>query len=366
MDSTAATNPMLGVIIFALGGLAGAVFYMPFKKVKNWAWESYWLVYALFGLLIVPLALALTTSPNLFAVLKSAPRNEVVYGYLCGAAWGVGGLTWGLMIRFLGVGLGLALGCGICSAAGTIIPPILAGKIGTLVGTPAANASLLGVIVSLAGIVMVGMAGMSKEKEMPEEAKKKSVAEYSFKKGILAACFSGLMSSAMNFGLQGGPSLQKLAEATAPVTSPTWSGMPILVVVLLGGLTVNALWCLFLNMKNKTLSDYAKADAPILGNIVFAGLAGAIWCSQFICLKTGEPAMGDSKYIGFALLLASAIMFSSVLGIFLGEWKGTSNRTRTLLALGLVLLLSSAVIGGYSGKLSQKVAAQPVPAAAKT
>ena len=114
----ATTNPALRVLIFALGGLAGAVFYLPFKKVKNWAWESYWLVYALFGLLIVPWVLAFTTSPNTFSVLKAAPGKELWYCYLCGAAWGIGGLTWGLMIRYLGVGLGLALGCGICSAAG--------------------------------------------------------------------------------------------------------------------------------------------------------------------------------------------------------------------------------------------------------
>ncbi len=363
MDPSTATNPMLGVVIFTLGGLAGAVFYLPFKKVKDWAWESYWMIYALFGLLIVPLALAFTTSPNLVAVLKAAPGNELLKCYLCGAAWGVGGLTWGLMIRFLGVGLGLALGCGLCSATGTLIPPIVSGNLASLTGSPAANASLLGVFVSLAGIVLVGMAGMSKEKEMSEEVKKKAVAEYSFKKGILAASFSGIMSAGMSFGLQGGPNIQKLAETTAPVTSHTWSGMPVLVVVLLGGLTVNALWCLFLNVKNKTLGDYAKSSAPLLGNIVFAGLAGAIWCSQFICFKTGEPAMGPTAYVGWALLMAAAILFSSLLGIALGEWKGTSGRTRGLLALGLVLLLGSAVIAGVSGKLAQ---AKPAAAVEKT
>ncbi len=357
----ATTNPALGILIFTLGGLAGAVFYLPFKKVKNWAWESYWLVYALFGLLIVPCVLAFFTSPNTFSVIKAAPGKELLYCYLCGAAWGIGGLTWGLMIRYLGVGLGLALGCGICSAAGTIVPKILTGDFGQLFQTSSGIASFVGVLVSLAGIVLVGMAGMSKEKELPEEVKKKSVAEYNFKKGILAALFSGLMSSAMNFGLQGGPDLQKLAETTAPVTSPTWSGMPVLVVVLLGGLTVNFLWCLFLNVKNKTTGDYTKAKTPLVGNFIFAGVAGAIWCSQFICLKTGEPAMGKTAYIGFAELLASCILFSSIIGIFLGEWKGTGGKTRGLLAIGLIFLLGSAVVGGYSGKLDQDAAKQAAP-----
>lgn len=360
----ATTNPALGVIIFTLGGLAGAVFYLPFKRVKNWAWESYWLVYAVFGLVAVPWALALSTSPNVFAVLKSAPGKELIFCYLCGAMWGVGGLTWGLMIRYLGVGLGLAIGCGLCSATGTLIPPILKGNLGSLYGTASANASLLGVAISLAGIVLVGLAGMSKEKELPEEEKKKAVAEYNFGKGMLVACFSGIMSAGMSFGLQGGPEIQKLAAVTAPPTPISWQGMPVLVVVLLGGFTINFLWCLFLNAKNKTGGDYTKAGTPLLGNIVFAGLAGAIWCSQFICFKTGEPAMGPTAYIGWAVLMASAILFSTLLGIFLGEWKGTSGQTRGLLAFGLVLLLASAFVAAYSGYLGQKQEKKPEAAVA--
>jgi L-rhamnose-H+ transport protein len=347
-------NPALGVMIFALGGLAGAVFYLPFKRVKNWAWESYWLIYALFGLVIVPWALALSTSPNLLSVLKETPSKELAWCFACGAMWGVGGLTWGLMIRYLGVGLGLAIGCGLCSATGTLVPPILEGHIEKLYGTPAADISLLGVAVSILGIVLVGMAGISKENELPEEEKKKAVAEYNFKLGILVAFFSGITSSGMSFGLQGGAKLEELATKLTPVTSSTWRGMPVLVVVLAGGFAVNFLWCLFLNAKNKTFGDYVKSGTPLAPNVIFAGLAGAIWCSQFICFKTGEPAMGERAYIGWAVLMASAILFSTLLGVLLGEWKGTSVRTRGLLSLGLVLLLASAAVAAYSGSVKAK------------
>ncbi len=344
-------NPALGVLIFALGGLAGAVFYLPFKKVKNWAWESYWMIYALAGLIIVPWVLAFSTSPNLLAVLRQSPPKTLAYCFACGAMWGVGGFTWGLMIRYLGVGLGLALGCGICAATGTLIPPIIGGDVQKLYATAAAQTSLAGVAVSLLGIILVGMAGMSKESELPEEEKKKAVAEYNFKKGILIAIFSGVMSSGMSFGLQGGAKIEELALATAPITSTTWKGMPVLVVVLAGGFVINFLYCLYLNVTNKTLGDYRRKDAPLLGNVVFAAVAGAIWCSQFVCFKTGEPAMGQRAYIGWAVLMASAILFSTLLGILLGEWKGTSSRTRTRLTAGLVLLILSGIISGYSGYL---------------
>ena len=355
------TNPALGIIIFALGGLAGAVFYLPLKKEKNWAWESYWLFWALFALLIVPWALAFIKSPNTFSVLQAAPGRELWYCYLCGAAWGFGGLTWGLMIRYLGVGLGLAMGCGLCSAAGTIVPKILKGEFGQLFQSNAGICSFCGVLVSLFGIVLVGLAGMSKEKELPEEEKKKSVAEYNFSKGMLVALFSGLMSAALGFGLVGGPTIEKLALTTQPVTPLAWAGMPVLVIALLGGFTVNFLWCLFLNAKNKTFGDYTKKDAPIVPNVIFGAIAGAIWVCQFVAFKTGEPQMGSQSYVGWAVLMASSIMFSGALGLILGEWKGTSRRTRGLLGFGLAVLLGSAVLSGYSGKLGQDAAKQAVP-----
>lgn len=393
----ASTNSALGVMIFMLGGLAGATFYLPFKKVKNWAWESYWMIYAVAGLLVVPLVLALATSPNACTVLRNTPPEILLYCYLCGAMWGIGGITWGLMIRYLGFGLGLAIGCGLCSAAGTLIPPILNGKISDLYNTPAAQLSLVGVVVSLLGIVLVGMAGMAKESELPEEEKKKAVAEYDFKKGILVAIFSGLMSAGMSFGLQGGVVTEVKAhygsesrvervengDAKTPpkslagvagvqydkdknvwfvpkaggnekLTSSTWEGVPVLIVVLLGGFTVNCLLCLFLNFKNHTFGDYTKSQAPLLTNLIFAALAGTIWCCQLIAFKTGGAAMGSMAYIGWAVLMASQILFGSLLGLGFGEWKGTSSRARRLLLVGLLLLFASAAIAGFSGKLKEE------------
>jgi L-rhamnose-H+ transport protein len=197
------------------------------------------------------------------------------------------------------------------------------------------------------------MAGMSKERELSDEQKKKAVAEFNFRKGILVAIFSGVMSSALGFGLQGGPEMEMLALTTTPVTSVTWKGMPVLVMALLGGFTVNILWCLLLNLKNRTAGNYVhRGGAILLANYALAALAGAIWCSQFICFKTGQPAMGKTEYVGWAVLMASQILFSSLVGIGLGEWKATGGRTRRLLAAGLVLLLASSIVAGYSGYLA--------------
>jgi L-rhamnose-H+ transport protein len=353
MSAVNATDPTLGILIFTLGGLSGAVFYLPFSKVKKWAWESYWLIYALVGLVLVPWILAFTTAPNTIAVLRAAPRHEILYCMVCGMLWGFGGLTWGLMIRYLGVGLGLAMGAGLTSVTGTLIPPMLKGKAAVLAmfHSTGGQVAVMAAAVSLLGIICVGLAGRSKELELPEEAKKKAVAEFDFRKGIMAAVFSGLMSSAMSFGLQGGPEIQKLALSTEPATAVAWAGIPVLVVVLMGGFVVNGGWCVVLKFRNRTFGDYVNSSAPVLNNLFFAAIAGAIWCLQFVCFKTGEPLMGSTSYVGWAVLMASSILFSQLLGILLGEWKGTGGKTRGLLAAGLLLLISSSVLAGYAGSL---------------
>ena len=188
--------------------------------------------------------------------------------------------------------------------------------------------------------------------------KKKAVAEYSFSKGIIAALFSGLMSAGMAFGLSSGPDIQNLAMAHG--TSATWQGMPVLVLVLLGGFTVNGIWCILLNLKNHTAGDYFKAKTPIIANVIFAGLAGTIWVMQFVCQKTGEPRMGEQAYIGFAAVMASSILFSSILGILMGEWKGTGSRTKAFLALGILVLLGSSAVSAYSGYLKKAPAKEAV------
>lgn len=346
MVESVSANPLMGSLIFALGGLAGAVFAVPFRRIRGVAYESYWLVYALAGLLAFPLVLALVTCPGTLKVIADAGPKTLAQCAGFGALWGLGGLTWGLMIRYLGIGLGLAIGCGLCSATGTLIPPLVTGQAGTLVATAGAKIVLGGVLGSLVGIALVGLAGKFKEGELTEEQKKAAVAEFDFRKGMLVALFSGIASAGMNFGLQSGAALEKAAAAAGTPTA--WCGMPVLVVVFWGGLAVNVAWCLWQNGRNGTFADYgrmAKTAAP-----AWAALAGVIWACQFACQKIGEPQMGDLKYIGFAVVMGSSIFFSSLLGLLMGEWKGTGAKTKGCLALGILVLLVSFCVISYGSK----------------
>ena len=336
----------LGMMVFALGGLAGATFLIPARGIKGWAYETWWFFYVLIGLIICPPLLCYFAVPDFWNVTMSAPLSLKLRCAGFGMMWGVGALAWGLMVRYLGIGLGLAIGCGLAAAAGTLIPPIATGKAGDLIKDANALIVLGGVIASLIGIVFVGLAGKAKENEMPEEQKKKAVAEFNFRKGVITAFVAGIFSAGMNFGLQGGRELQEAAVAAG--AKELWSGLPVIMVVLWGGFIVEASWCLQQHLKNKTFGDYAK---PSVKNILICASIGILWLLQFIGVKAGEPLVpAEMRYISFAVMMASTIFFSTLAGVMLGEWKGTGIKTKSLLILGTAVLIASFVMISLGSK----------------
>ncbi len=338
-------NAILGMAVFALGGLAGATFLLPARNIKGWAYESWWLVYAFIGLVVCPPVICYFTVPDFWRVTMSAPATVLGRCALFGMMWGVGALCWGLMVRYLGIGLGLAIGCGLCAATGTLIPPIAQGHAADLVKDAGALTVLGGVMGSLLGIVFVGLAGKFKEAELSEEAKKQAVSEFNFKKGIVTAIIAGVFSAGMNFGLQGAECIEKAAEQAG--AESCWRGMPVIMVVLWGGFVVELLWCLEQNFHNRTFGDYRRWSVK---NAVFAGMVGVIWVMQFVCTKFGEPLMGELKYISFAVMMASTIFFSSFIGMAMGEWKGTGKKTKACLALGIAILVISFTVMSLGAK----------------
>ncbi len=345
-------NPALGVVFHWLGGLAAGSFYVPYRKVKQWSWETYWLAGGMFSWIVAPLFFAALLSHGLVASVRETPGNTLFWVYFFGVLWGFGGLTFGLTMRYLGMSLGMAVVMGLCAAFGTLIPPAFKGEFASKVlGTESGQVILLGIGVCLVGITFAGIAGMSKESELSAEQKKESIKEFNFKKGLLVAIFSGVMSACFSFGLDAGDPITKLAIAHG--TPALWQGLPKLVVILWGGFTTNFLWCVALNIKNRTGREYVAAEgAPLLRNYLFCALAGTAWYMQFFFYTMGEAQMGSYKFSSWTLQMASIIIFSSLWGIGLHEWRGTSRRTRTLLGVSLAILVASTMIVGYGNYLA--------------
>lgn len=378
-------NPFLGVVFHWIGGLASGSFYVPYKGVKKWSWETYWLVGGFFSWIICPIFLASLLTNDVLGVLQKQTFTTLWWTYFFGAMWGFGGLTFGLTMRYLGMSLGMGVALGYCAAFGTLLPPIfkivspsipVAETITQIAATRPGQVTLLGVLICLIGIGVAALAGLTKENEMPEEEKKKFIKEFNFKKGIMVATFSGIMSACFSFALTAG---NPIAEASAAAgTSTYWTGLPKLVVVLLGGFTTNFIWCTLLNFKNRTGYQYLAShvrkehahhggsgggehasasvpDAgappsdlkiPVLGNYVFCALAGTCWYFQFFFYTMGETQMGKFGFASWTLHMASIIIFSTMWGWIFHEWKGSSKKAHALIAAGIATLILSTIIIG--------------------
>ncbi len=382
-------NPLLGVFFHWLGGLASGSFYVPFRKVKNWAWETYWLVGGFFSWIIVPWILAMVMTKDLNGVLHEAPGSNMFWTYFFGVLWGVGGLTFGLTMRYLGMSLGMAVALGYTAAFGTLIPPIFRGQFQTeVLGTESGRIILFGVAICLVGIALAGAAGVSKEGELSEVQKRAAIREFNLKKGLLLATFSGIMSACFAYGLAAGDPIKALTVQHG--TPVLWQGLPVLVVLLLGGFTTNFIWCAILNFRNRTFYQYfssairgevptrnaepilenvtdapgeemaelsrngeeAATRAPMAWNYFFSALAGTTWYLQFFFYTMGETQMGRYKFSSWTLHMASIIIFSTLWGIALKEWNGTGLRTKTLVACSLLVLVGSTMIVGYGNYLA--------------
>ncbi len=340
-------NAILGIVLHAIGGFAAGSFYIPVKMVKKWSWESAWFILGLAAWLVVPVVVAELTIPQLREVI-AAGASGIWWTWFFGLLWGVGALTFGLTMRYLGVSLGMTVALGFTTAFGTLIPPLYEGRMGELLHSTSGIVTLAGVLLALVGIAISGKAGMMKEKELDVESQQDSIEEYSLKKGLLVAVVSGILSACFAFGLQAG---KPIADAAVELgTKPIFQNNAVLVILLLGGITSNGIWTLFLNFKNKSFGDYRNREAPLRKNYLWAALGGFTWYLQFFFYGMGVTYLGKKyDFASWSIHMAFIILFSNLWGIYLKEWKGVSRSTNRTLLWGLFVLMFAILMIGLAG-----------------
>ncbi|MFT4033746.1 MAG: L-rhamnose/proton symporter RhaT [Siphonobacter sp.] len=362
---------LLGVIFHFIGGFASGSFYIPYKKVKGWAWETYWLVGGLFSWLIVPPLAAWLTIPDFADIIHNASSSTLVITYLFGVLWGIGGFTYGLGVRYLGVALGSSIILGLCMVFGSLLPSIYynivpqAGKesFSMIAASNWGKVVLSGLVVCVIGIIICGRAGVLKERQVsttvtdPHGAEAGKT-EYRFGLGLLVSIISGVLSACFNFGLEAGKPMADLADAAWKAANPDattnflFANNVTYIVVLWGGLTTNLVGCLILATRNKTFSDYTKKDIPTVANIIFCAMAGITWFLQFFFYGMGESKMGNGAS-SWILHMAFIILIANAWGLILKEWQGVTKATRTMITLGILVMILSILIVGYGNYLKE-------------
>ncbi len=338
-------NTFIGLLIMAVGSAGAASFYVPINKVKTWSWESFWLVQGVFAWLLFPFLGALLAVPEGSSLKELLSTDSVgafsAMGY--GALWGIGGLTFGLSMRYLGVALGQSIALGTCSAFGTIIPALMKG---TDLFHGEGLMLLIGVSVALAGIAVIGYAGGLRAKNMTEEQKKAAVKDFALKKGLLVALLAGVMSACFSLGLE---AAEPIRLATLDLgTVPLFAGLPAILMVTIGGFVTNAVYCIYMNKKNNTFSDYVTVSKSVfISNTLLCALAGLLWYSQFFGLSLGKSFFAEGSVmmlLSWSILMSLNVTFSNIWGIILKEWTGAGKKTMVVLIIGMVILIVSTFI----------------------
>jgi L-rhamnose-H+ transport protein len=332
-------NVIIGMTMLIMGGLSAGSSYVPLKGIRGWAWESLWAVQGLVAWLLLPFGLAFLAIPGLAAVLSDVPFSTLSYTWLFGFLWGLGGLAWGMAVRLIGLALGFSIATGFLSSLGTLIPILVSGKMGAVAATSSGRIMLLSVGLSLVGIAICGKAGMQRDRTT-----------FKFKKGIVIALVAGICCACFAFGINAGePIRQKAIEAGA---SPLWASTPVFFVELLGGITVNLLYCLFMNYRNKTFSDYrsVRGEGRLTVNYLFSALVGTLWYLQFVFYGMAAFYMGTYSYANWSVHMSFMVVASNLWGYYFKEWEGASRRTVMLNNAGILMLVIAGVVMALAGK----------------
>jgi L-rhamnose-H+ transport protein len=359
---------ILGIIFHFIGGFASGSFYMPYKKVKGWSWESFWIIGGLFSWLIVPPLAAYLTIPGFMDIIKGSSSTTIASTYLMGLLWGIGGLTYGLGVRYLGVSLGSSIILGLCSFFGALVPSVYYffnpknGKdtIADLFGANWGQLVMLGLLLCIVGIVICGKAGSMKDKDLGSTGMDAAGSEFKLSKGLIMAIISGVLSACFSFGIEAGSIMGETANDLWKVAHPAETGNflfrnnVIFVVILWGGLTTNFIWCMILNARNKSFGDYTNKRSPLVKNYLLCALGGTMWFLQFFFYGMGESKMGNGAS-SWILHMSFIILVANMWGIVLKEWKGVTQKTKTTIIIGIATIIFSVIVVGYGNHLHEEL-----------
>lgn len=336
---------LYGILLITVGAFMSGSFAIPFDKVKGWKWENYWLVYSLFGYIIAPLLVCLVCIPDLFKVLNSAPSTTLWVVFLLGIIYGAANLTFGLSLRYLGISLGYALSLGLMMAIGTLVPPLIDGRLTLLFQGNGGIMLIAGIIISLTGIGISGYAGVLKSKQIKKNDETNN--EFDLKKGIAATLFVGVAGSATALGLEQGIPIAK-ASIEAGV-NPLFQDSIVFLVLYSGSFLTTFIWCLYLSMKNKTIKNFFRPVGVTFSlNYMLCALAGFLWYINYVFFGMGKAQMGTFSFVAWGILMTLTIVCATLWGVYRGEWKSVTTKIRLLMWTGLIILVFSSFLIGIS------------------
>jgi L-rhamnose-H+ transport protein len=342
---------LTGLLLISAGAFSAGSFAIPFGKIRDWKWETYWFIYSFGAYLLFPLIACLIFAPDFISIYKRIPSEILMRVFLLGAIYGIGNLSFGLSLRYLGISLGYALSLGLILALGTLIPPLIDGRLKIMIDSSGGSLLIAGVAIAVCGIALSGIAGYLKDKVISGNEKPKANPEFSFVKGLFAAVLVGITGSAMSLGMEQGRPVAEYFEKSG--INPLFTTIPVMFLLLSGTLVTTIIWCLYLGIRNRSLTDYLHSRTPkvLTVNYIFALSAGLLWFMQFIFYGMGKSKMGPYTFTSWGILVGLTIVFATLWGLYRKEWKGVPIKVFSLMVLSMLIIILSSYLIGISGSL---------------
>jgi L-rhamnose-H+ transport protein len=340
-----------GLLLLSAGAFSAGSFAIPFGKIREWKWETYWFIYSFGAYILFPLAACIIFIPGFRTIYKGVPSEILTRVFLLGAVYGIGNLSFGLSLRYLGISLGYALSLGLILALGTLIPPLIDGRLQIMIDSSGGNLLIAGVAIAVCGIALSGIAGYLKERKILQNVQQNANPEFNFVKGLFAAILVGITGSAMSLGMEQGKPVADYFEKSG--VDPLFTTVPVMLILLSGTLVTTIIWCLYLGLKNRSLNNYLKCGTAktLAGNYLFALSAGFLWFMQFIFYGMGKSKMGPFTFTSWGILVGLTIVFATLWGLYRKEWAGVSIKIYTLMVLSMIIIILSSYLIGISGSL---------------
>lgn len=333
-----------GIVYHTIGAASASICYTPQKKIKHWSWQTYWLAQAFVCWLILPVVIALCTIPQLWQVLQEAPQSAMWKSFLLGMGYGIGGTAFGIAIRYVGFSLTYAVSVGISCVFGTLLPALLKGNFSEVVSSIGGNYIIWGIVLGATGILVCGIAGRKKEKDI--ENSNNNPSGFSLSKGLPICILAGLLSAFYGFSIDQG---QPIADVAAVYGAGNYQSNVIYIFSNTGAFVTTALYCIYLHTTQKTFKQYTQNAG--FKNYLMAIITGLLWYGQFFFYGLGHVRMGPYKFSSWAIHMIMLVLISALVGLLLKEWKNTIKTTKLYLATALLILVISVLIITYGNYL---------------
>lgn len=338
---------ILALLLILTAGMVNGSFALPTKHVKQWKFENIWLQYAIWAFVLLPWITILLLAPQVLMIYAAAPLKILLIMAIGGFLFGAGQVGFAFAINQIGIGLAFVICLGLGTGLGFLLPLVFQHP--DKIYTPFGVFTILGTLLALAGLLVSTYAGHLRnqnKQDMSVEASRTPRTYYLL--GVFLAVIAGVFSAGQNFSFSLTAPLQAIAlqKGTGYLGTANimWPGF------LLFTFIPYAAYMLYLHRKNKSFQAYSETGTRRY--FLYAFLMGACWYGSLIFYSKASQLIGKlGPIVGWPMFMVLVILTSNFWGWRHQEWDHCGSRAKYALWAGLLLLILSVLVLGYSSSL---------------